>query len=369
MKLMTILDRYIIKKILATFFYVVLILVSIITVIDITEKIDKFTKNNLGAGIVFGYYMDFIPWIAGLLTPITVFISVVYVTSRMAAHTEIIAILSSGVSFKRLLVPYLVSSFMIASITFYLNGWLIPKSNQDRLLFELQYFTTNKNYYRANTHMQIEPNVYLFIQNFNNETNTGFQFSLERFDDNRLVEKITADNIQWDSVKQKWTLKYWKKKMVDSLFHVRQGTSINQLATSGESLDTTLSVTPKDFDASDRNYDGLTMSELTDHIAKMKFRGSTGVEIYEVEKQIRMASPFTVFVLVFMGVIVSSKKSRGGTGFQIALGFLLSFVFILFFTMTRTFAEAGSLSPFLAAWLPNSVFAVISLAMYKYVPR
>jgi len=366
---MTILDRYIIKKILTTFFYVVLILVAIITVIDITEKIDKFSKNNLSTSMVLGYYADFIPWIAGLLSPITVFISVVYVTSRMAAHTEIIAILSSGVSFKRLLVPYLMASFVIATLTFYLNGWVIPKSNQDRLLFEMQYFKNNNTYYRQNIHMQIEPNVYMFMGNYNSQTNIGIQFSLERFDSNRLVEKITADNIQWDSVKQKWTLKYWKKKMVDSLFTVRQGYTPNSFTTTGEKLDTTLSIAPKDFDNNSRNYDGLTMDELTEHIKKMKFRGSTGVEIYEVEKQIRFASPFTVFVLVFMGVIVSARKSRGGTGFQIALGFLLSFIFILFFTMTRTYAETGSLSPFLAAWLPNTVFTIISLGMYKYVPR
>lgn len=367
---MTILDRYIIKKILSTFFYVVLILVAIIAVIDITEKIDKFSKNNLGVDAVLGYYGDFIPWIAGLLTPITVFISVVYVTSRMAAHTEIIAILSSGVSFKRLLVPYMVASFVIAAITFYLNGWVIPKSNQDRILFEMQYFkNNNNNNTNRNIHMQIEPNVYLFIQSYSSQSNNGFQFSLERFNDNRLIEKVTAENIQWDTAKHKWVLKYWKKKFVDSLFTVRQSSSSIALATSGESMDTTLSVTPKDFSNNDRNYDGLTMGELTEHIAKMKFRGSTGVEIYEVEKQIRFASPFTVFVLVFMGVIVSARKSRGGTGFQIALGFMLSFIFILFFTMTRTYAETGSLSPFLAAWLPNTVFIIISLGMYKYVPR
>jgi lipopolysaccharide export system permease protein len=366
---MTILDRYIFKKILTTFFYVVLILVAIITVIDVTEKVDKFSKNNLGTEMILGYYADFMPWIAGLLTPITVFIAVVYVTSRMAAHTEIIAILSSGVSFKRLLVPYLIASFVIATITFYLNGWVIPKSNQDRLLFEMQYFKNNNTYYRQNIHMQIEPNVYLFMGSFNSQTNIGIQFSLERFEENRLIEKITADNIQWDSVKHKWILKYWKKKLVDSLFTVRQGPAPFPLNTSGESMDTTLSVNPKDFDNNNRNYDGLTINELTEHIAKMKFRGATGVEIYEVEKQIRFASPFTVFVLVFMGVIVSARKSRGGTGFQIALGFLLSFIFILFFTMTRTYAETGALSPFLAAWLPNTVFGIISMAMYKYVPR
>ncbi|MBL7870769.1 MAG: LptF/LptG family permease [Cyclobacteriaceae bacterium] len=364
---MTILDRYIIKKILSTFFYVVLILVAIITVIDLTEKIDKFAINHLGVRQVLGYYADFIPWIAGLISPITVFIAVVYVTSRMAAHTEIIAILSSGVSFRRLLVPYFIASSIIAALSFFLNGWVIPKSNQERLIFEMQYFSKNNLYSRSNIHMQIEPNVYLFIQNFNTSSNTGYQFSLERFDENRLVDKLSAENIQWDTTKLKWTLRYWKRKQVDSIFRVRQ--TPQKFGTNGAELDTALSITPKDFETNERGYDGMTINELNEHIKKMRFRGSTGVEIYEVEKQIRFATPFTIFVLVFMGAIVSSRKSRGGTGFQIALGFFLSFIFILFFTMTRTYAETGSLAPIVAAWLPNGVFTVISLAMYKYVPR
>ncbi len=365
---MTILDRYIIKKILATFFYVVLILVAIITVIDITEKIDKFATNNLSTAQVLSYYGDFIPWIAGLISPITVFIAIVFVTSRMAAHTEIIAILSSGVSFRRLLVPYFIAASVIAGLSFFLNGWVIPKSNQERLVFEMQYFKKNNLYSRNNIHMQIEPNVYLFLQYFNNQSNTGTQFSLERFEDNRLIEKLSAENIVWDTTKQKWTLRFWKRKQVDSIFQIRQS-SFPKFGEQGESLDTTLSISPKDFESNDRGYDGMTIGELSTHIDKMRFRGSTGVEVYEVEKQIRFATPFTIFVLVFMGAIVSSKKSRGGTGFQIALGFFLSFIFILFFTMTRTYAETGSLPPFLAAWLPNGVFTVISLAMYKYVPR
>lgn len=411
--MMTILDRYIIKKILSTFFYVVLILSAIITVIDLTEKIDKFSQNNLSTAAILGYYMDFIPWITGLIAPITVFISIVYVTSRMAAHTEIIAILSSGVSFRRLLLPYFIAALIIAMLSFYLNGWVIPKSNRERLDFEMTYIKKKNLFNRSNIHMQVEPNVYLFMQNYNNQSNTGYQFSLERFDSNRLVEKLTADNIQWDTTKRKWTLRYWKRKHVDSIFQVRSPLSIMQridtpvvveaapvvkdtsrftkrvrkpfnekestpvkapvslspFAERGDALDTTLSILPKDFESNDRGYDGMTINELTQHIKKMRFRGSTGVEIYEVEKHIRFASPFTIFVLVFMGVIVSARKSRGGTGFQIALGFFLSFIFILFFTMTRTFAETGSLLPLLAAWLPNTVFGLISLAMYKYVPR
>ena len=317
---MTILDRYIIKKILATFFYVVLILVAIITVIDVTEKIDKFVTNNLNTASILGYYGDFIPWIAGLIAPITVFITIVYVTSRMAAHTEIIAILSSGVSFRRLLVPYFIAAFIIACLSFYLNGWVIPKSNRERIEFELQYFKKNNMTSRSNIHMQIEPNVYLFLQNFSSQSNVGHQFTLERFDSNRLVEKLTAENIQWDTTKLKWKLRYWKHKQVDSIFRIQPAGATFKLASRGDEMDTTLSVTPEDFEATDRGYDGMTIDELTEHIDKIRFRGSTGVEVYETERQIRFAIPFTIFVLVFMGVLVSARKSRGGTGFQIALG-------------------------------------------------
>lgn len=365
---MKILDKYIIKKVLYTFFFVVLIIVAIVTVIDLAEKMDKFARNNLDAQSILGYYRDFLPWIIGLVSPIMVFIAVVFVTSQMAARTEIIAILSGGVSFRRLLIPYFLASLVIAVFNFVLNGWVIPQSNRSRLAFEMQYF--NKTYYfdQRNVHMQIEPNVYFYLQNYNINTNTGYQFTLERFEDNRLVDKLTADNITWDTTKNKWTMRFWKRKAVDSIFNVGLKKKIEPDRL-GEQLDTTLAVTPADFENADRKYDGMTINELTEHINKLKFRGAAGVEAYEVERHIRFSSPFTIFVLVFMGVIVSSRKSRGGTGFQIALGFLLSFIFILFFMMSRTFAEAGSLSPLIAAWLPNITFALISLGMYKYVPR
>ena len=366
---MKILDKYILKKILTTFFFVVLILIAIIVVIDTTEKMDKFSKNNLDTLTILSYYRDFIPWIAGLLTPITVFIAIVFVTSQMAGRTEIIAILSSGVSFPRFLLPYFIGSLTIAVISFVLNGWVIPQSNRSRLTFEMRYFNRMSNFEKRNVHLQIEPNVYLYLQNFNNQTNTGYQFSLERFKDKRLIEKLTADNIQWDSTKQKWTLNYWRRKNVDSIFQINFATDKSALASNGVTLDTTLAISPKDFENDERKFDGMTINELNAYIAKLKFRGASGVEAYEVERQIRFSSPFSIFVLVFMGVIVSSRKSRGGTGFQIALGFLLSFVFILFFMMSRTFAEAGSLSPLIAAWIPNLSFAFISSLLYKYVPR
>ena len=366
---MKILDRYILKKILSTFVFVMLILIAIIVVIDLTEKIDKFTKNNLSSSEILGYYLDYVPWVAGFISPIIIFIAIVYVTSRLAAHTEIIAMLSSGISFVRLLWPYVVGASILATVSFLLNGWVIPKSNRERVAFEMQYIKTRTYSDRQNVHMQVEPNVFLYIQNYNAESNTGYQFTLERFENNRLVEKLSADNIAWDTAKNTWTLRYWNRKQIDQMFSVNDQRKSRSLVDNGVTLDTALAITPSDFSNEDRKYDGMTITELNEHIAKLRFRGSTGVEVFEVEKHIRYASPFTIFVLVFMGVIVSARKSRGGTGFQIALGFFLAFIFILFFMLTRTFAEAGSLSPWMAAWIPNMIFVFISLALYRYVPR
>jgi len=360
------LDRYIIKQVLTTFFFVMMILVAVIVVIDITEKVDKFNDHNLKLPEIVGYYLDFVPWISGLLTPIICFIAIVYVTSRMASHTEIVAILSSGTSFLRFLLPYFIASFIIAMLSFIFNGWIIPHSNRDRLDFEMRNFKSTYYFERRNVHIQTAPNVFLYMNSYNNQTNMGYQFSLEKFKDNRLIEKLTADYIQWDTTKRKWIMNTYKIKKVDEIFEMgAKKTTVE----SGLTMDTTLVITPKDFESEEQKYDGMTIPELGKHIEQLHFRGSTGVEAYEVERHIRFAAPCTTFVLVFMGVIVSARKSRGGTGFQIALGFFLAFIFILFFTMTRTFAQTGSLSPVVAAWLPNSIFALLSLMMYKYVPR
>ena len=376
---MKLLDKYILKRFLTTFFFVVLILLAVITVIDLTEKMDKFAKAGLTAGQITLYYLDFIPWIGSLLAPITIFIATVYVCSRMAAHTEIIAILSSGVSFRRILVPYFIGAALVGIINFALNGWVIPNSNKSRLAFELQYLKSKFYFDVRNVHIQVAPDIYLYMQSYNNSSQTGYRFTLERFEHNKLIEKLNAERIQWDSVKQTWTLSKWVIKRVDNVFQQAEKTETPAIKTagvlkpdsiiSGATMDTALVIRPKEFESDYRKYDGLTLNELNAYIRTLRERGSTGIEVYEVEKYTRYTSPFTIFILVFMGVIVSSRKSRGGTGPQIALGFLLSFVFILFFTLFRTFAENGSLPPAISVWIPNVIFGAISLMMYKYVPR
>lgn len=299
----------------------------------------------------------------------------------MAGRTEIIAILSSGVSFNRFLLPFFVGATIVAIVSFALTGWIIPNSNKSRLAFELQYLKSRFYYDKRNIHIQVAPSVYLYIQSYNNTANVGYHFTIEKFDDKRLIEKLSANRIEWDTTKQKWTLKDYSIRKVDRIFQTQSspeaiaGFETTKTALSrdslvtGASLDTALVITPKEFESDYRKFDGMTLNELDDYIRTLRERGSSGVEAYEVEKYTRYSSPFTIFILVFMGVIVSSRKSRGGTGLQIALGFTLSFIFILFFTLFRTFAEAGSTPPQISVWTPNIIFGIISLILYKYVPR
>ena len=207
---MKIIDKYILKKFLGAFIFTVLIIVSIIVVIDITEKTDKFAEAGLETSQILGYYLDFIPWIANFITPLTVFIATVFVTAKMAGHTEIIAILSSGVSFRRMLVPYLIGSIMIAVTSFFLTGWVIPNSNKSRVAFEVEYLKNKFYFDKTNYHIQVAPNTYLYIRSYNNQTEMGYDFTMEKIDGTKLLEKLSASRIKWDEEKSKWVLSNWR---------------------------------------------------------------------------------------------------------------------------------------------------------------
>ena len=364
---MKLLDSYILRQFLSTFVFVVILLLAVITVIDLTENMDKYAKFNVPTGELVAYYFNFIAWIGGLVAPITVFISVVYVCARMAGHTEIIAMLSSGMSFRRIMLPYFYGALILASISFVLNGWVIPNSNKSRLEFIMQYLKKDTNRSLRNVHLQIAPNTFIYLQSYNSSNDKGYHFTLELFEDKHLVQKLTADRIEWDTLKQTWTLREWKLKKVDAIFS--DSSQTEKLIESGTTMDTTLAIHPKEFKSDYRKYDGLTLPELDHYIATLKLRGAAGIQVYEVEKYFRYASPFTIFILTFLAVVVSSHKSRQGTGYKIAIGFALSFVFILFFMLIRTFAEAGSIPPQLTAWIPIVVFGTITAILYRNVPR
>ncbi|MEJ2003409.1 MAG: LptF/LptG family permease [Cyclobacteriaceae bacterium] len=357
---MKLIDKYILKKFLSAFVFTMLILMAVIVVIDITEKLDKFGRSEATTWQIVGYYLDFIPWIANMITPIITFIATVFITAQMAGRTEIIAILSSGVSFRRMLFPYFIGASCIALTTFILSGWVIPNSNKSRTAFEMEHLGKDENGSLSNIHLQTRPNTYLYIRTYNNNSEMGFDFSLEKVEGTEMVGKLTANRMTWDSEGERWKLMNWKYRSIDSL---------KEKITEGREMDTVLNIVPADFETIYRAYDAMTFGELNDHIEKLISRGASGVQIYLVEKYTRYSAPFAVLILTFMGVIVSSRKTRGGAGLKIAIGFILSFLFIVFFLLGKTKAEAGSMDPAISVWIPNIIFAGISLIMYKYLPR
>lgn len=357
---MKIIDFYILKKFLSTFVFVVLILVAIIVMIDLTEKNDDFIEHNLSFQPIAKYYLSFIPFVANLITPITVFIATVFVTAKLAGHTEIIAMLSSGISFRRLMVPYFIGALLIAAVSFYFNGWVIPDSNKYRVAFEIEYVKKTFYFDQRNIHIKIAPESYLYMEHYNNQANVGYKFSLETIRGNQLVEKLTAKRLEWQADSMRWLIKDWKLRKFDGF---------NEIVSHGEQIDTVLKISPEDFENSYRKNEAMTINELNDHIKELQNRGSVESEIYIIEKYIRYMTPFTVIILTFIGLIVSARKARGGAGFQIALGFMIAFVFIIAYIMARSIAQAGTINPLLSVWIPNIVFTLIGLVMYKTVPR
>ena len=357
---MKLIDLYILKKFLKSFVFVVLIIVMIIVVIDITEKIGDFTDKDVPMDRIMQYYFDFIRWIANLISPITVFIATVFVTANMATHTEIVPMLASGISFRRLLVPYLTGAILIALVSFYFNGWVIPNANKSRRAFEIEYIEAKYYFNKNNFHIQISPNEYLYINRYINNSNVGYTFTLEEVNNHRLVRKLSAKQINWVEDSSKWLIRNWINRELQE-----EG----EIITKGDSLLMDLVILPKDFQSQHRLWETLTNPELDEKIYEIQSRGLEGVEIYQVEKHFRRTMPFTVLVLVFIGVIVSSRKRRGGTGLQIALGFIISFIFIIFAITSRGIAEGGLVNPAVAVWIPNVVFSGVGLLMYRYVPR
>lgn len=357
-----ILDRYILGNFLRTYLFVVFVFTTIIIVIDLTEKNDDFIKTKPGwEKIIFEYVLNLVPYFANLLSPIMVFIATVLVTSRLAARTEIVAILASGVSFKRLLWPYFLGSSLIGLSIFYLIAWAIPNSNKQRVAFELVYLKNPFFFEGRNVHLKVAPETFAYLESYNNANQTGYLFSLETIKGTDLISKLSADRMVWQPDRGTWQLENYK---------MMQFFEDNQTVRSGAKLDTLIpNLTPKDFESNYLHNETLTSVELEEYIQRLKSRGAENVEPYLVEKYLRYSYPFAIIILTLMGVILSARKSREGPGFQIALGFLLAFIYIVFYIISRSIAEAGSMPPMLACWLPNIVFGIIGLILYKTVPR
>jgi len=359
-----IIDIYIIRKFLGTFFFSILMIIIIAVVFDFAEKIDDFMEKNAPArAIIFDYYMNFIPYFATIFSPLFVFISVIFFTSRMAVNTEIIAILNSGMSFRRMMWPYFLASFIIAVFTFVLTNFVIPQANLKRIDFENKYYRTTRvrRGQIVNFHRQVYRNIYMYMERYNPEIQTGINFSLEKFDDSgRLESKLVATRVTWDTATSKWSA--WT-------YYIRDLKDGQEVITSGLRIDTTLTITPEDF-ARDPQYVGtMKYRELNDYIDLLRLQGSDELKLFLVEKQKRFANPFSVFILTLIGVSLSSKKVRGGIGMQVGIGLALSFSYILFMQFASQFSLKGNLDPLIALWIPNILYLFIALFLYRLAPK
>lgn len=361
---LTILDKYIIKKFIGTYFFAIVLIISISIVFDFNENLSKFSQFHAPwKAIIFDYYANFIPYFANLFSPLFVFIAVIFFTSKLAGNSEIIAILSAGVSFKRLLRPYMISCVLISALSFVLAAYVIPHGTVVRQNFESLYKNNKKNTAADNVQIQVDKGVIAYMQHYDNVRKQGFGFSLDKFEKKKLVSHFTASIIQYDTIadsKYHWKAESWK---------LRDMHGMKEKITSGAKLDTLIQMEPMDLIFSKGQQETFTSPELKEYINKQIDRGSRNVVQYEVEYHKRIVSSFASFILTIIGVSLSSRKRKGGMGMYLGIGLGLSFTYILLQTISSTFAINAGTPPELAAWSPNIIFAFIAYFCYRKAPR
>lgn len=355
------LDIYIIKKFLGTFFFTIALILAIAIVFDISEKIDDFMEKSAPFfAIVFDYYMNFVPYYGNLFSFLFVFISVIFFTSKMAMNSEFIAMLGSGMSYKRIMRPYIISAAIIALISWFLSNWVIPHSNKIRLDFENTYVNNTYRFKNRNFHKQISPGVYVYIESYNNKLDMGSKFSIEKFQNGKLVSKLISDYVRWDTTKQKWTIHNYR---------IRNFRENGEQILQGKNLDTTLALERKDFHRRANDVETMNQTELKSFIERERLAGSSNINSYLIEDYKRTAFPFSTFILTIMGVSLASRKVRGGTALYLGIGLALSFSYILFMQISFQLSIGSNLSPLIAVWIPNMLYGIIAIFLYKLAPK
>ena len=357
-------DRYIIYKFIGTYIYSILLIISISIVFDVNENLAKFTTNNAPLrAIVFDYYANFVPYFANLFSPLFVFIAVIFFTSKLAGDSEIIAMLACGMSFKRLLRPYLISAAIIAVLNFYLGADVIPKGTVVRHDFESLYKNNKKNTSASNIQLMVDKGVVAYISQYDDTRKTGYGFALYKFENKKMVSQMNANVIQYDTIADERY--HWKARN----YKIRTLKGMREQIESGHEIDTLIQMEPMDLVFSKGQQETLTSAELKRYISKQQERGSSNVVQYEVEYYKRIATSFASFILTIIGVSLSSRKRKGGMGLYLGIGLALSFSYILLQTVCATFAINADTPPMLAAWIPNILYAVIAYFCYKQAPN
>lgn len=356
------LDRYIIVKFLGTYFFAIALIISIAVVFDINENIDRFINNKAPLkAIVFDYYLNFIPYYTNLFSPLFVFIAVIFFTSKLAENSEIIAMFSTGMSFKRLMVPYMVSAAIISGVSFVLSTQVIPTGSVTRLKFEQQYKSKKKVDYARNIQLEVDSGVIAYMERYEDYNRTGYRFSLDKFENHKLVSHLTARRITYDTTQvHKWIIKDYM---------IREMRGMREEITTGDVLDSIIKMEPQDFLITRGQQETMTSPQLNDYIIKQKKRGFANIKAFEVEYYRRIATSFAAFILTTIGLSLSSRKTKGGMGLHLGIGLALSFSYILFQTISSTFAVNGNVPPVIAVWIPNILYLFIAIYLYRKAPK
>ena len=355
-------DWYIIKKFLGTYFFAIALIISIAVVFDVNEWIDNFINNKAPVkAIIFDYYANFIPYFSNLFSPLFVFISVIFFTSKLAENSEIIAMMSTGLSFKRLLRPYMISAAIISVLTYGMGAYVIPKGNVTRLNFEDKYKKKKKQEYVRNVQVEVDNGVIAYMERYENYNKTAYRFSLDKFVDKKLVAHLTAKSATYDTTTvHKWTLKNYMIREMDGM---------KEKITKGDRLDSIIKMEPRDFLIMKGQQETMTSSELSDYIDRQKRRGFANIKEFEIEYHQRIAMSFAAFILTAIGLSLSSKKVKGGMGLNLGIGLALSFSYILFQTVSATFTVNGNTPPIVSVWIPNILYTIIAIYLYRKAPK
>lgn len=358
------LDRYIIRKFIGTYIFAIVLIISISIVFDFNENMAKFaTYHAPWRAIIFDYYANFVPYFASLFSPLFVFIAVIFFTSKLAGNSEIIAMLASGVSFRRLLRPYMLSAALIAGINFALSAYVIPHGNVVRQNFEALYKNKQRNTSATNVQLQVGPGIIAYIQQYDNNSKRGYGFSLDKIENKKLVSHMTANVIQYDTIADERY--HWRA----SNYKIRTLRGLRERIETGTEIDTMIMMEPMDLVYSKGQQEQFTSPELLRYISKQQERGSTNVVQYEVEYHKRIATSFASFILTIIGASLAAKKRKGGMGLSLGIGLALSFTYILLQTVSATFAIQASTPPMLAAWIPNILYVFIAYFCYRQAPN
>ena len=358
------LDRYLMKKFIGTYIFSIILIISVAIVFDFNENLAKFsTYGAPWKAIIFDYYANFVPYFANLFSPLFVFISVIFFTSKLAGNSEIIAMLAAGVSFKQLLKPYIISAALIAVVNFYLGSYVIPHGTVVRQNFEAKYKNNKRVTSASNVQLMVGPGTIAYIQQYDNNSKTGYGFSLDKFENKKLVSHMTASTIRYDSISE--ARYHWKAMN----YKIRTLKGLREEIQSGDVIDTLIQMEPMDLVFSSGQQETLTSSELRQYITKQTERGSSNVVQYEVEYHKRIATSFASFILTIIGVSLSSRKRKGGMGLYLGIGLALSFSYILLQTISATCAINADTPPIIAAWMPNVLYLIIAYYCYRQAPN